>query len=103
MKRTSTPRGNWFTDMIRDNFWMLFALSYSNHKNQDVAEAQSPDDYLFSETPTGNIDTDYLDGLYSTVNEIEDDFDELLDDYDHHHDMHDDPDFGFDDMLDSDL
>ena len=89
-------KGNWFTDMIRDNFWMMVALIYS--APPPIVNTQMPDDleYLFANEPTGNIDNTLHDELHYHLQDLSDNLSEW------HDNCHDEVDnnFGYDSDLD---
>lgn len=93
MKRTNYS-GNWFTDMVRDNFWMMLALFYSR---PDAPPAEQPvsDDlqYLF-----GDSEHHHCDILHEDLDNISDDLQNIQDDMYYHHDTHDDFDQLHDDV-----
>jgi hypothetical protein len=86
MKKIS---GNWFTDMIRDNFFMLSALVYSAPMQKNILPTPTSElDFLFgtdSTLNTTNIE-ESLDSIQDDVSDMAYDIDlisDTLDDFDY--------------------
>lgn len=92
--RNQNYSGNWFTDMVRDNFWMVAALWSTAPAHAEVVDVVDVDgqdtlEYLFDDS-TGNLDNADAHELYSEIDDLDD---RLSDIEDWHHD-HDD--YGYD-------
>lgn len=82
-------QGNWFTDMVRDNFWMVIALWYSRPEPElDVVDTN---EYLFDDSPDGDyMDMDMSDDVYYEYDNYD-----YMDE--HYHDTYDsNPSYGHD-------